>query len=242
MILDDRTDCVDCELAWSPDTVNWERIREGHPLIALGPKGSSDWGCIYAAAGPILADDKIPVCYSGGNDTHLSWRRTGLGLARLRPDGFAGFEPVDSSRTGVIMTRPVVCTGGVLPLTADARGGSVRVEVAGLDASTCELIVAHVTDAVVTWNGVQSLDRLRGQAVQLIFHLRAGRLYAFRFSDGRGTRQTHTRKPQPDRAQVVSGSPGPGRRRHGRSGVRPWNPPRSRVTACSRFHSCWRIR
>jgi len=186
MILDDKTDCVDCELAWSPDTVHWERVCEGRPLIPRGPKGSFDWGCIYAAADPIFTGDEIRLYYSGGDDTHVSWRRTGLGLARLRPDGFAGLEPVDPGRAAVVVTRPVICTGRRLRLTADARGGSIRVEIAGLagfDASTCEPVVADVTDAAVTWSGVETLEGLRGRAIQLIFHLRSARLYAFRFSD-----------------------------------------------------------
>ena len=33
MILNTKTDRVDCELAWSPDTVRWERVCPGTPLI-----------------------------------------------------------------------------------------------------------------------------------------------------------------------------------------------------------------
>jgi len=30
---------VDCELAWSPDGLHWERVFPGQPLIPRGPKG-----------------------------------------------------------------------------------------------------------------------------------------------------------------------------------------------------------
>ena len=44
---DDR---VQCELAWSADTVRWERISPGMPLIPLSEKeGDYDWGCIYGS-------------------------------------------------------------------------------------------------------------------------------------------------------------------------------------------------
>jgi hypothetical protein len=32
-------------------------------------------------------------------------------LATLRPDGFAGYEPVDPASPAMIVTRPVVCPG-----------------------------------------------------------------------------------------------------------------------------------
>jgi hypothetical protein len=43
------TDTVQIELAWSPDTVRWERIDAGSPVIARGPAGAPDSGC---ASGP----------------------------------------------------------------------------------------------------------------------------------------------------------------------------------------------
>src|SRR5204863_593439 len=33
MMFDTKTDRVSCELAWSPDTIAWERIDPGQPLI-----------------------------------------------------------------------------------------------------------------------------------------------------------------------------------------------------------------
>ena len=90
MIINTDSDTVDCELTWSHDTVHWERVCLGTSLIPRGPKGSYDWGCIYAAAYPIFQGEEIRLYYSGGNDTHGSWRATGLGLARLRRDRFAG--------------------------------------------------------------------------------------------------------------------------------------------------------
>jgi hypothetical protein len=185
MILDGKTDCVDCELAWSPDTIQWERICEGTPLIPRGPKGSFDYGCIYAAS-PVRCGGEIRLYYGGGDDVHMSWRKTGLGLARLRVDGFAGMEPADPGQPGRIVTKPLRCSGRRLRVNADASAGSLRVAVAdvpGRDHEACKPIVSNVTNGIVEWSGGESLEDLRGQTIQLVFELRSARLYAFGFSD-----------------------------------------------------------
>jgi hypothetical protein len=184
MILDGKTDCVDCELAWSPDTVHWERICEGCPLIPRGPKGAFDSGCIYAAADPVFAADEIRLYYGGGDDVHMSWRKTGLGLARLRPDGFAGYEPDDPDKAATIVTKPITCTGEQLRVTVDAAGGSLRVgvlEAEGFALGDCRPVTADVTDALVKWRGWADLAALRGKPVRLQFELRKAKLYAFGF-------------------------------------------------------------
>jgi len=190
MLLDTRTDLVDCELAWSADAVRWQRICPGTPLIPRGPAGSFDCGCIYAAAYPIVRDDGILLYYGGGDDTHGSWRKGGFGLARLRPDGFAGIEPVSPGRAAMVVTRPARCTGPRLRVTADAAEGSLRVGVLdaeGLGIDQCERIVADVTDAPVRWATGDDLAALVDRDVRLAFELRAAvcgapRLYAFRFT------------------------------------------------------------
>ncbi|RFC44682.1 MAG: hypothetical protein DVB28_000946 [Verrucomicrobia bacterium] len=88
---------VDCELAWSPDSVHWERVSPGRPLLANGPAGSYDGGCIYAQAGPAVIEEGRNVLYYGGSPTvHLGWKRSGaLCRATLPEDGFAGYRAKD---------------------------------------------------------------------------------------------------------------------------------------------------
>ena len=74
-IHDQHTDRVWTELAWSPDTVTWHRVCPGSPLIAnAGMVGSYDWGCVYAAACPVIRDDEIRLYYGASNYQHTSWR------------------------------------------------------------------------------------------------------------------------------------------------------------------------
>lgn len=185
MLLNTETDRVDCELAMSPDTVQWERVCPGTSLIPHGPKGSFDWGCIYAGAYPVLRDGELLLYYAGGDDTHMSWRRTGLGLARLRPDGFAGMEPKDPARAGNVTTQAIECTGKQLRISADAKGGELTVTV--LDAERKALlqsqpITSDVTDAPVAWRDAKDLGALKGKQIRLRFRLKTARVYAFSFT------------------------------------------------------------
>jgi hypothetical protein len=184
MVLDTQSDLVDCELAWSPDTIHWQRICPGTPIIPRGPKGAFDCGCIYNAK-PIIRDSKLYLYYSGGNDTHMSWRAAGLGLAYLRMDGFAGLEPENNQKSGMVVTAPVVCSGTQLRITADAPSGSVRVGILNaedLSGEACEPIVGNVTEKTVAWQG-QTLESLKGKPIRLRFELHNAKIYSFTFSD-----------------------------------------------------------
>lgn len=96
---------VDCELAWSPDSVHWERVAPGRPLLANGPDGAYDSGCIYAQAGPAVTENGRHVIFYGGSPTvHLGWKRSAaLCRATLPEDGFAGYRAV-SDEGGEITT------------------------------------------------------------------------------------------------------------------------------------------
>jgi len=186
MVLRPKADRVHCGLAWSPDTVAWHRIDPNTPLIGNAPKkGAYDWGCVYAAACPVFLDKEVRLYYGGSNGPHGDWRDGCLALATLRPDGFAGYEPTDRGTPAMVWTKPVVCTGTSLRITADARTGRVRVGVRaarGMELEACKPISADVTDAPVTWPA-GDLAALKGKEVCLTFELTSAKLYSFRFAD-----------------------------------------------------------
>jgi len=187
MIHHQRADTVDCELAWSRDTIRWERVCPDTPLIPRGREGEFDSHCLFAAAEPIPREGEIRLYYGGSNGPHFGWRAGGLGLARLRPDGFAGMETAAAGAVGTIITRPIPCAGRRLQVTADVgAGGSVRASVLDADGfgpGDCEAIVADVTDGTIRWRGDRDLTCLRDRPVRLRFELRCATLYAFRFTD-----------------------------------------------------------
>ena len=185
MVFDTSTDFVDCELAWSPDTVRWERVCPGCSLIPRGPKGSFDHGCIYGAAYPISRDGELKLYYGGSDWGHSGQRAGCLCLAHLRMDGFAGMEPKTARGAGSVLTRPLECVGKNLRISADARGGELRVAVRGaegLGLDDCNAITENVTDSPVTWREGRDLMALQGQRIQLQFELKAAKLYSLSFT------------------------------------------------------------
>jgi hypothetical protein len=171
MIFDTVADRVWPELAWSADTVYWQRLAPGMPLIPLGGDGAWDWGCIFAAVTPIIGDDGTLLYYGGSDNVHTNWRRGGLGLARLRPDGFAGYQADD----GVILTHLLPCPGGRLTLNMDAPHGWA--EVAICDVTGKQLASSgQIGDGRAT--RVQLPD-VTGKTVRLRFRLHNATLYSF---------------------------------------------------------------
>ncbi|HOW17469.1 MAG TPA: hypothetical protein PLC79_00415 [Phycisphaerae bacterium] len=187
MIHHRRPDTVDCELAWSRDTIRWERVCAGTPLIPRGREGEFDSHCLFAAAEPISRDGEIRLYYGGNNGPHFGWQAGGLGLARLRPDGFAGMAAAKAGELGTIVTKPIPCAGRHLQVTADVgAGGSVRASVVDADGFALadgEAIGTDVTDGTVRWRDGRDLGPCKGKPVRLRFELRAATLYAFRFTD-----------------------------------------------------------
>ncbi len=183
-----KEDRVWCELAWSPDTVTWNRVCADTPLIANSEKEMDyDWGCVYAGAYPVFLEDEIRIYYGGSDWHHGNWRNAFLCMATLRPDGFAAYKPIESNKPALITTTPVACTGDKLRLSADVSGsGSIKVTV--LDKQKKELaegepITKTVTDAPIRWKKGFSLGKLKGKEIRLRFELRGAQLYSFTFSD-----------------------------------------------------------
>lgn len=188
MILNTRTDRVHCELSWSPDTVHWHRIDPGHALIPNSDTPRDyDWGCVYAAATPIIRDDDIRIYYGASNDPHTTWRDGFLALATLRSDRFAGL--VAEEQAGSILTKPLKLEGDRLQVNVDARQGELAVEVVDESGqpfpgfSIDEALRQKQVDELrlqPRWNHHADLSALRGKIVQFRFHLQRAKLYSFR--------------------------------------------------------------
>jgi len=177
------------ELAWSPDSIEWHRIRPGTPLIANSEQmGDYDWGCIFASP-PIFGKDEIRLYYGGNDGRFMGWRSGYFCLARLRPDGFAGYEQIagGSNKTATVTTKPVVAVSGSLRLSADvAMSGYVKVTVLDKDnkkLAESELITQTVTDGEVRWKEGFLLETLKGNEIRLRFELRDAKLYSFSFHE-----------------------------------------------------------
>ena len=187
-IYDSDADRTHTELAWSPDTVAWHRIEPGTPLIANSTeRGQYDWGTVYAAAYPVFLKDEIRLYYGACDDRHFGWRNGYFCLAMLRPDGFAGYEPISSEAPAVIATRPILSTGRPVTLTADVRkGGSVTATLFDADGNKLahsKPLKKNATDTKLKWPGKFTSTALKGRTIHLEFQLRNAKLYSFAFQE-----------------------------------------------------------
>ena len=137
---------VDVELAWSPDSLRWERVAPGQPFLANGPAGSYDSGCIYAQAGPAMVQDgRIPVYYGGSATPHLGWKRSGsLCVASIPEDGFAFYSREDASKPATVRTAALKADGAEPVVRSE---GMVKVEREPLEKGAFRLNITLGPDA-----------------------------------------------------------------------------------------------
>ena len=178
------------ELAWSPDTVTWYRIEEGKPFIANGSAEKEhygytpyDWGTAFASA-PVFLEDEVRIYYGACDWYFFDWRKGYLALATLRPDGWAGYEPIATDAPAVITTKSITGNLASLSITADVQnGGSVIVAVVdeyGKELAHSEPVGNTVTSGRIKWQAdVKGLTSMSDGKARLKFVLRNAKLYAF---------------------------------------------------------------
>ena len=181
-------DRVQLELAWSPDTIHWDRICAGRPLVPLGARGAPDFGGQYAAQRPLEVDSRLRVYYGAAAGLHNS-ERSGEGriaLATFAPNRLAGLS-ASAGTEGRLLTVPVALGTGV-QLDADIDG-QVRVGLcdetgAALAGFTVEDGSPLRGDAAVhelRWRG-GSVASLEGRAVRLDLRVRDATLFSLKTS------------------------------------------------------------
>ncbi len=180
-IFNTKTDRTQGELAWSPDTVTWQRIQPGTPLMPNSSKREDyDWGCVYPAAVPVFLDHEIRLYYGASNGPHTNWREGFFALATLRPDGFAGYVPKDEAQPAVIVTRPLTLSGRTLRLTADiGAGGWVKATL--LDATGKVLTEGTRLTTTMTGEVAVALEKNTEQPVCVRLETKLAKVYSFTF-------------------------------------------------------------
>ena len=179
------------ELAWSPDSRQWHRIEPGRAFIDHSDAAEIeygrtpyDWGNLFASA-PIFHADETRIYYGSSDWYFFDWRKGYLALATMRPDGWAGYEPIERTQQASVTTVPLPWSGKTLRLTADiAPSGSVTVT--ALHASSSAKAESAPILETVTDGEVRGLEGLAeeiesGESVRLRFDLRDAKLYSFRF-------------------------------------------------------------
>lgn len=201
-ILDRKTQggVVDIELAVSRDGLNWNRPFRKTRWLSRTPGEAFDSGSIFLCAQPIIEQDEMRFYYgaysagaTGSNNDELT---TGIGLATMPRDRFAGFRPVDRSdqptlkktleHIGQVTLKPRSLAGvKSLTLNADAEAGAIRVEVLNDEAKrirgfSYEAAIPMKSDSLshtVQWRDQQLKDLPAGN-YHLRLHLDNATVYA----------------------------------------------------------------
>ncbi|MDE0106874.1 MAG: hypothetical protein OXN96_03650 [Bryobacterales bacterium] len=181
------------ELAWSPDSRQWHRIEPGRAFIDHSDateieydRTPYDWGNLFASA-PIFHSDETRIYYGSSDWYFFDWRKGYLALATMRPDGWAGYEPIERTEQASVTTVPLPWSGRTPRLTADiGPNGSVIVtalHASGPAETESAPILESVTDGEV--RGLEDLaeEVESGEPVRLRFDLQDAKLYSFRFAD-----------------------------------------------------------
>ncbi len=183
-IYNTESDRTHTELAWSSDTINWNRVNPGIPLIANSiKKGNYDWGCVYAAAYPVIMEEKILLYYGGSDGNHNSWRNGFFCLASLRADGFAGYEQKQKHNSASIITTPFRFKGKKLCLNADIlKKGLIKIKLLnkdGKELTQSRPIQKTAVNNEVEWLNKFNMNSQNNKMIQLKFDFKNAKIYSF---------------------------------------------------------------
>jgi hypothetical protein len=179
------------ELAVSRDGINWLRHFRDVPFIGLDPyKNNFDSGCIWSSETPVILDDEIRFYYGGysglwnyGGD--LLRKPSGVGLATIRRDRFAGIKPIEA--LGQVTTRSVDLSNvKSMTINVDATAGPVQVEVLsstgfripGFSRDDATPVTGDELRQPITWKSGKTLSDLPPGKYMLRIHLERAELFA----------------------------------------------------------------
>ncbi|MDC0935544.1 hypothetical protein OAS39_04595 [Pirellulales bacterium] len=206
------SDRIDVQLAFSRDDRNWERAGDREVFIPNSQTpGDYDYGMIWnVLQHPVVVGDEIFIYYNGASGLHGAYwsgdpQGGVIGLAKLRLDGFVSIVDDAGPGPGTLTTKPLTTSGQSLVVNADAKSGSIQVEildsagvpVPGFGKADSDPITGDDVRHVVTWNGKCSLAALGGGPFSLKFHVEGAALYSFVFSGpGVGPSEATKRKSE----------------------------------------------
>ncbi len=179
---------IDIELATSRDGLRWERPFRDEFFLKRSEGGQFDSGSIFLDPTPVYLDREFRFYYgaysggaTGGDDYSF---QSGIGLASMERDRFAGIRPVD--RIGQITLKPLDLAGiRRLAINADATAGQIRVEVLdgegrrvrGFTKDDASPLTGDRLEHSAAWNG-RDLAALAPDRYMLRLHLDNAEVFA----------------------------------------------------------------
>jgi len=204
---------MEVQLLHSRDGLRWQRAMQKKPFLAQRGPGHWDAHMVSIVNPPIEVGDELWFYYGGTNFHHDWWlvgqregidhpealdplgcgAAFGLGLAKLRKDGYAGLY-ANQYRTGIAITRSLISLGSQLSINARCGPkGSIQVEVLNRDdqilgectKDNSDPFTGDSADHTMTWNNDATIPAGRGQDLywrKLKFYLKDAELYSFHFT------------------------------------------------------------
>ena len=203
---------MDVQLLMSRDGIRWQRTAKRQPF--LSPRGAGSWDAymVSLTSPPVPVGDEL-FFFHGGSGVHHDWWMTGiregldhpesnhpdravfgLGLAKLRKDGYASLA-ANELREGIICTRALAVQGQRLEINGRcAPGGYIRVELAdssnhivgACSKALCDALEGDSVSHVASWSGSDAIPALKDKSptdLKLRFYLKNAELFSFRFCD-----------------------------------------------------------
>jgi hypothetical protein len=198
---------MDVRLLFSRDGIRFTPADRGTPFLT--PRGPGHWDAhmVSVTSQPIEIGAEW-FFHHGGSNVHHDWwigpsedidepeaanpgsaaqDGFGLGLARLRKEGFASLDG-SRQRPGFLLTKPFHSPGGRLVINARCRsGGSIRTAVLdtnrqpieGHSLDDADVFTGDSTEHIVTWKNSSSMGR-NGEFRQLLFLVCDAEIFSFR--------------------------------------------------------------
>ena len=187
---------MDLDLACSRDGEEWLRPPGARCIVPRGEGTAWDSGRMaILPSAPVLREGRLHFYYTSGAHYHSpaprrelppgSEKPTGLCLATLRQDGFAGMRA--EGEGGIIRTRPLRIDHPDLLVNVDAGGdGSCRVglldeggaPLAGYGPEDMEAIRGDHLGQPLRWRDRESVAGLHGRWITLEVELQGAELFA----------------------------------------------------------------
>ncbi len=179
---------IDIQLTVSHDNRNWTRVANQATFIPNGAPDSWDSGMIFTA--PLLNHGEQTLIYYGGwNGAHNKKnRRSGIGLATLRKNGFVSLDA--GSEAGTVTTPAMRNVHGPLLVNANAGDGELRAEllnaggipIPGYTAADCLPVKSDGIAQTIRWRKHAELPGTE-ERLRLRFVITAASLYGFYAGD-----------------------------------------------------------
>ena len=192
--------CMDTDLAWSRDGINWQRHPKRPTFIPTSPpyQGNCDWGTAVGQPNFIEMDDHVRIYYGGSETLHGPGVQSDaeaphhLCLGTLRRDGFVSIDAGEDG--GYMLTVPLAYPGGKLHINARTESdGFIRAAVREgegvrdgewpskfrFDKSVP--FTGDSLDHVLMWKDAQTLESFPSRTLRLHIWMEKAQLYSFWF-------------------------------------------------------------